>query len=71
MIELLGAVSRDRQYTRRSTFWSISSPSYLSLQPLHALSHWAIWYCFAKLLGDTSTALFRRQLDLSPQGSAH
>ncbi|KAG5576604.1 hypothetical protein H5410_056738 [Solanum commersonii] len=45
----LGAVSRDRRYTRR----------------------WALWYCFAKLLGDTLTAPFHHQLDLSLQGSAH
>uniref|UniRef100_M1D9M8 Uncharacterized protein n=1 Tax=Solanum tuberosum TaxID=4113 RepID=M1D9M8_SOLTU len=67
----LGAVSRDRRYTRRTTFWSISSPSCFSLQPLRALSRWAIWYCFAELLGDTSTAPFHHQLDLSLQGSAH
>ncbi|KAG5580628.1 hypothetical protein H5410_051255 [Solanum commersonii] len=36
-----------------------------------ALSRWAIWYCFAELLGDTLTTLFHHQLDLSLQGSAH
>ncbi|KAG5594660.1 hypothetical protein H5410_035892 [Solanum commersonii] len=49
----------------------ISSPSCFSLQPLRALSHWAIWYCFAELLGDMSTALFHRQLDISRLGSSH
>ncbi|KAG5572349.1 hypothetical protein H5410_062115, partial [Solanum commersonii] len=34
------------------------------LQPLLILSRWAIWYCFAELIGDASTALFHRQLDL-------
>ncbi|KAG5630405.1 hypothetical protein H5410_002122 [Solanum commersonii] len=28
-----------------------------------ALGHWAIWYCFAKLLRDAPTAPFFRQLD--------
>ncbi|KAG5585177.1 hypothetical protein H5410_045611, partial [Solanum commersonii] len=68
---LLGAVSRDRRYTRRITFWSISSPFCFSLQPLRTLSRWMIWYCFTELLNDTSTAPFHRQLDLSLQGSAH
>ncbi|KAG5605519.1 hypothetical protein H5410_027011 [Solanum commersonii] len=67
----LGTVSRDRRYTRRSAFWSISSPSCFSLQSLRALSRWEIWYCFAELLGDTPIAPFHRQLDLSLQGSAH
>uniref|UniRef100_M1DVA0 Uncharacterized protein n=1 Tax=Solanum tuberosum TaxID=4113 RepID=M1DVA0_SOLTU len=65
------AVSRDRRYARRSIFWSISAPSCFILQPLRVLSCWAIWYFFAKLLGDTPTAPFHRQLDLSLQGSAH
>ncbi|KAG5594952.1 hypothetical protein H5410_036184 [Solanum commersonii] len=42
--------------TRRSAFWSISSPS---------------CYCFAELLGNTLTDPFHHQLDLSLQGSAY
>ncbi|KAG5589897.1 hypothetical protein H5410_040411 [Solanum commersonii] len=38
----LGTVSRDHQYTRRSTFWSISSPSCFSIQHSHVLRHWVI-----------------------------
>ncbi|KAG5582247.1 hypothetical protein H5410_052874 [Solanum commersonii] len=34
------AVSRDRRYTRRSSFWSISSPFYFILQPLCGSAHW-------------------------------
>ncbi|KAG5599258.1 hypothetical protein H5410_030628, partial [Solanum commersonii] len=33
----VGAVSRDCRYTRRSAFWSISSPSCFSHKPLHIL----------------------------------
>ncbi|KAG5580400.1 hypothetical protein H5410_051027 [Solanum commersonii] len=40
----LGAVSRDHRYSWQSAFWSISSPSCFSLQPLCILSHWAIWF---------------------------
>uniref|UniRef100_M1D9F5 Uncharacterized protein n=1 Tax=Solanum tuberosum TaxID=4113 RepID=M1D9F5_SOLTU len=66
-----GEVSRDRRYIRRSAIWSISSPSYFSLSPLHILIRWEIWYCFTELFGDTPTTPFHRQLDLFLQGLAH
>ncbi|KAG5631864.1 hypothetical protein H5410_003581 [Solanum commersonii] len=54
----LGTVSQDCRYTRQSTFSSISLPSCFSLQSFRAMSHWAILYCFAQLLGSTPTAPF-------------
>ncbi|KAG5631865.1 hypothetical protein H5410_003582 [Solanum commersonii] len=45
--------------------------SAIRLLPYRALSRWAIWYCFAKLLSDIPTIPFHRKLELSLQGSVH
>ncbi|KAH0751835.1 hypothetical protein KY285_004983 [Solanum tuberosum] len=60
----IGAVCRDRRHTRRSALWSGSLPFCFGLQHSRVLRHWVIECCFAKLLGDASTALFHRRLDL-------
>ncbi|KAG5629960.1 hypothetical protein H5410_001677 [Solanum commersonii] len=41
------------------------------IQPLRVLNHWAIWYCFAKLLGNALSAHCHRRLDLLLQDSTH
>ncbi|KAG5630181.1 hypothetical protein H5410_001898, partial [Solanum commersonii] len=55
-------------WARRSSglhfFHSFSALFFLS-------NHWAIWFCFAELLGNAPTALFHRQLDLFLQSSAY
>ncbi|KAH0695934.1 hypothetical protein KY289_013416 [Solanum tuberosum] len=60
-----GVVSRNRRSTRRFALWCSSSPSCTILQYRRALGHWVIWYCFAKLLGDSPTAPFSADLILS------
>ncbi|WMV09180.1 hypothetical protein MTR67_002565, partial [Solanum verrucosum] len=63
--------SRNSPTTRRFTFWYSSSPSCTILQHRRTLGHWATWYCFTELLGNTPTALFFRRLDPFLHGSAH